>query len=190
MLADRFTLFAAAKELTPYDEHGERSRVWHCLRTPRRDVSTIGVAVVSLICIIRMTRKVCGDGSSCPSPHDELRYGAIRLAGRLGLLGREERLQGDDALADVPELLAGEHRGELPTRRGLAEAREAWGAVAGGQEGDAPALADTLERRERLHLGELLAHLGDVIPTRRRARVRRGGGDETEGQGEGHEECE
>ncbi len=43
VLADRFTLFAAAKELTPYDEHGERSRIWHCLRTPRRDVSMIGV---------------------------------------------------------------------------------------------------------------------------------------------------
>jgi len=43
MLADRFTLFAAAKELTPYDERGERSRVWHCLRTPRRGVATIGV---------------------------------------------------------------------------------------------------------------------------------------------------
>jgi protein-disulfide isomerase-like protein with CxxC motif len=43
VLAERFTLFAAAKELTPYDEHGERSRVWHCLRTPRRDVTTIGV---------------------------------------------------------------------------------------------------------------------------------------------------
>ncbi len=43
VLADRFALFAAAKELTPYDEHGQRSRVWHCLRTPRRDVSTIGV---------------------------------------------------------------------------------------------------------------------------------------------------
>ncbi len=107
MLADRFTLFAAAKELTPYDEHGERSRVWHCLRTPRRDVSTIGVAVVSLICIIRMTRKVWGDGSSCPSPHDELRYGAIRLVGRLGLLGCQERLEDDDALAGVPDLLAG-----------------------------------------------------------------------------------
>jgi hypothetical protein len=54
-----------------------------------------------------MTRKVCGDGSSCPSPHDELRYGAIRLAGRLGLLGRDERLEDDDALAGVPDLLAG-----------------------------------------------------------------------------------
>jgi hypothetical protein len=43
VLTDRFILFAAAKELTPYDEHGERSRIWHCVRTPRRDVSTIGV---------------------------------------------------------------------------------------------------------------------------------------------------
>ncbi len=43
VLADRFTLFAAAKELTPYDVHGLRSRVWHCLRTPRRGVSMIGV---------------------------------------------------------------------------------------------------------------------------------------------------
>jgi hypothetical protein len=41
--ADRFTLFAAAKELTPYDERGERSRIWHCLRTPRSGVTTIGV---------------------------------------------------------------------------------------------------------------------------------------------------
>jgi hypothetical protein len=43
VLADRFTLFAAAKELTPYDAHGERSRIWHCLRTPRRGVAAIGV---------------------------------------------------------------------------------------------------------------------------------------------------
>jgi hypothetical protein len=43
VLAERFTLFAAAKELRPYNEHDERSRIWHCLRTPRRDVTTIGV---------------------------------------------------------------------------------------------------------------------------------------------------
>jgi hypothetical protein len=43
VLAERFTLFAAAKELTPYDDQGERSRIWHCLRTPRRGVTTIGV---------------------------------------------------------------------------------------------------------------------------------------------------
>jgi hypothetical protein len=43
VLADRFTLFAAAKELTPYDANRKPSRIWHCLRTPRRDVSMIGV---------------------------------------------------------------------------------------------------------------------------------------------------
>jgi hypothetical protein len=140
VLADRFTLFAAAKQLTPYDANNERSRIWHCLRTPRRGVATIGVwhqprtqsGTVSgtqtcgsvwgcPVCAAKIAERRCQEVTAAIAAHRAA--GGVVLA--VALTFRHER--GDDLAAILRRFLAAVRA--MQSGAPWVRFRERWGLV-------------------------------------------------------------